>query len=332
MVVMIKVAPRVLMVVAWFASTGCAATAGYTQSESNYWAAFTEVINGPLNAGINELPAPVREAHCYRVILASQGEGAPLLRFRGEMDSDSVGFPIIPINIRGNQPQNGTIAVFGFCSQGSGTIQLQANLPGPGHGLMLEAAFGSLDPSHGPDVVAVRQWFVRRQQEEAQRQAQQAREERAAFAQHFAQRVGPDLRGRLSAVAQQRGRYANHILDEVRAAQDVQEAFVLEPGYCYFFGTLPYENTEIQSEVQFTVVRNAAERADIEGAITYNVCIAPSGPVQEVSFRVRSRVPPNSPNPPTFAVLISNRAGYSVERRAADLEWIRTDPEARIQK
>jgi hypothetical protein len=315
------------------AVSGCASASAYVSTEASYWGAFTKVVEGPLQPGINSLPASIRERHCYRVILASTGgQGQPLLRFQGEIDSDSVGFPILPVPIRGQAPGDGSIAVYGFCSQGSGTVQLQTNMPGPGFGALYEAAYGSLDASQGPDVTAVAQWLARRQQEEAARQAEAQRQAAEAARRQFAETTAPALRERIATIARNRGRYTTTILDEVRSVPESREALVLEPGLCYFFGVLPYDNTQVMADLTFARIRNAASRTDTEGAITYTVCAAPHGPVQEVALAIMARTPPGAPNPPTFAVYVANRAGSSTERRAADQEWLANDPEARIER
>lgn len=313
------------------AVTGCASASSYVTTEASYWGAFTKVVEGPLQAGINTLPAPIRERHCYRVILASTGgQGQPLLRFQGEIDSDSVGFPILPVPIRGQAPGDGSIAVYGFCSQGSGTVQLQTNMPGPGHGALYEAAYASLDASQGPDVTAVAQWLARRQQEEAARRAEAQRLAAEEARRQFAENTAPVLRERIAGIARNRGRYTTTILDEVRSTAESREELVLEPGLCYFFGVLPYENTQVIADLTFARIRNAASRTDTEGAVTYTVCAAPHGPVQEVTLAIAARTTPGAPNPPTFAVYVANRAASSSERRAADQEWLANDPEARI--
>jgi hypothetical protein len=321
------------IVAAAVVASGCASASSFVSAEAVYWGSFTKVIEGPLQPGINTLPAPIRETYCYRVILASTGgEGVPLLRFQGEIDSDSVGFPVLTMPIRGQAPEGGSIAVYGFCSQGSGTVQLQTNMPGDGFGAMYEAPFAALDASQGPDVAAVAQWLVRRQQELAQRRAQQEREAREAAMRQFAETAGPQLRERIAGIARNRGRYTTTILDEVRSVAESREALVLEPGLCYFLGVLPYQNTEVLADLTFARIRNAAARTDTEGAITYTVCAAPHGPVQEVTLAIQARTQPGAPNPPTFAIYVTNRAGSSTERRAADQEWLANDPEARIER
>lgn len=313
--------------------TGCAITASYVEAESTFWAAFTKVIDGPLQPGVNQLPTSVRQGYCYRVIIASEGtEGAPELRFAGSIDADSVGFPIMSIPSRGVAPGNGSLAIFGFCSQGTGTVQLLANLPTRGHAAMFEASYNGLDPSHGPDVAAVQQWMVRRQQEEAQQRAQQQQRQRAEAMQRFAQSVSDELRGRIDEIIRPMGRYTNSIIDEVRSTAEMRESLILEPGLCYVFGVLPHQSTQVRADVSFSRIRNAAQRADSNGAILYSVCTAPSGPVQETNFVVQSRVAPGSPTPPAFAVRVATRAASAAERRAADLEWLRTDPEARTDQ
>jgi hypothetical protein len=314
------------------ATSGCASASSYVSTEASYWGSFTKVTEGPLQPGINTLPAPVRQAHCYRVILASTGgQGVPLMRFQGEIDSDSVGFPIMNIPIRGQAPGDGSLAVYGFCSQGDGTVQLQTNMPGDGYGALYEAPFGSLDASQGPDVSAVAQWLARRQQEEAQHRAQAEQAAREAAQRQFAETAGPQLHERIAGIARARGRYTTTILDEVRSIAESHEALVLEPGLCYFFGVLPYESTEVLADLTFARIRNAASRTDTEGAVTYTVCAAPHGPVQEVTLAILARTQPGAPNPPTFVVYVANRAGSSTERHAADEEWLTNDPEARIE-
>jgi muconolactone delta-isomerase len=325
------VAPAVAAIALFLASAGCGGALSYVEAEANHWGAFTKVLDGALAQGVSALPAPVREHHCYRVILATTSTVVPGLRFRGEIDSDSVGFPLMAIERRGGE-QGGAVAVYGFCSAGTGTIQLQANLGAAGHGALYEAPYASLDPAQGPDVAAVREWLGRREREEASRRATEAEAQRRAAMEEFARTAGPELQGRLQSLLRRTGRYSTSTLDEVRSVPEMREALVLEPGLCYVFAILPYENTEVLVDVLFARIRNATERADLEGAITYSVCTAPSGPVQECSFNVRARVPPDSPTPPTFAVAVSSRPASSTERRAADREWVANDPEARITR
>lgn len=313
--------------------SGCAITASYVEAEATYWGAFAQVIDGPLQPGINQLPASVRQGYCYRVIVASEGtEGAPQLRFAGSIDADSVGFPIMSIPSRGVAPGNGSLAIFGFCSQGTGTVQLLANLPTRGHASMFEASYNGLDQSHGPDVAAVQQWMVRRQQQEVQRRAQQQQRQRTEAMQRFAQSVSDELRGRLEGAIRPMGRFTTNIIDEVRSSPEMNESLVLEQGLCYVFGVLPHQNTQVRADVSFSRIRNVAQRSDAEGAILYSVCTAPSGPIQEANFVVQSRVAPGSPTPPAFAVRVANRSASAAERRAADLEWLRNDPEARVDQ
>jgi hypothetical protein len=230
---------------------------------------------------------------------------------------------------RGATPGNGALRIYGFCSQGTGTVQLLANLPTRGHAAMFEAPYDNLDASQGPDVARVQQWIVERQQQEAQRRAQEAARQRAETIQRFAQSVSAELRSRIDEIIRPMGRYSTNIIDEVRSGPEMQEALVLEPGLCYVFGVLPHPNTQVRADLSFSRIRNAAQRADSNGAILYTVCAAPHGPVQEVNFVVQSRSVPNAPTPPAYIVRVANRAASTTERREADLEWLRNDPEAR---
>lgn len=311
-------------------ASACGGALQLVEGEASHWGAFTKVIDGPLNPGLTTLPAPVREAHCYRVILAANGGRAPQLRFQGELDADSVGFPIMPIESRGSD-QGTLVEVFGFCSQGTGTIQLVANLSASGHAAMYEAPFSSLSPTHGRDVAAVHQWLQQRQQERQRQLAAQREAQRQAALEQFATTVGPQLQQTLSQLAVDAGRYTNEILSEARATNESRESFVLEPGFCYFFGVLPHQDTEVLVDVVFTRIRNATEREDVDGAVTYTVCTAPSGPVQETSLQIRARTRPGASTPPAFALLVANRRASPAERRAADQEWVANDPEARIE-
>lgn len=310
---------------------GCGGAQNLVQSEAANWAAFTKVVEGPLGAGIQSLPAPVRERHCYRVILATSGVTAPQLRFHGEIDADSVGFPIMPIEMRGGAPSNGAVAVYGFCSQGTGTVQLQTNMPAAGHGALYEAAFVNLSPTHGRDVDAVQQWLAERQRQAAAREAERREAERQAAMERFAQTLDRELQPELQAIMRRQGRYTGDVLQEVRSGTEMSESLLLEPGQCYLFGVLPHANTQVRPAVLFARIRNATERNDVDRAVLYSVCTAPSGPVQEVTFNVEARTAPNAPTPPAFAVSVATRQPTSAERRAADQEWVANDPEARIQ-
>lgn len=311
--------------------TGCGGAQTVVQSEASNWGAFTKVIEGPLGAGIQPLAAPVREQYCYRVILASSGTQAPQLRFRGEIDADSVGFPIMPIEQRGGTPSSGSLAVYGFCSQGTGTVQLQANMPAAGHGALYGAPYSSLSPSHGRDVTAVQQWLAERQRQAAAREAQRREAEREAAMEQFARALESELQPELQAIIRRQGRYTDNVIEEVRSGTEMSESLVLEPGRCYLFGVLPHQNTQVRTAVLFARIRNATERDDDGRAVLYSVCTAPSGPVQEVTFNIEARAVPNSPTPPAFAVSVATRQPTSTERRAADQEWVANDPEARIQ-
>jgi hypothetical protein len=65
--------------------------------------------------------------------------------------------------------------------------------------------------------------------------------------------------------------------------------------------------------------------------VTYTVCTAPSGPVQEVTFSVGASVSAGAAHPPVYAVRVAHRTPSSAERRDADDEWLRNDPEARAE-
>lgn len=310
---------------------GCAGPSKYVEAEINQWTQFRRVEGGPLGPGSNRLPAPVRQGHCYRVVLASQG-GMPQLTYQSEMDRDAVGFPIQPIEARsGTQGGAASLAVFGFCSQGSGTIQLRANLPANGHGVLLEAPFSSLSPTAGPDVAAAAQWLAGQQQRRTHEQRQRREQELQRRMNEFAESVSGEVRRALEVLIQSRGRYTDTILGEVRAGTQMQEALILEPNRCYIFAVVGYESTRVNANVMFTRIRNATERSDEGGGITYTVCTAPHGPIQEVNFSVEAMVPQGARHPPVFGVKIAYRRPTREERRAADLEWLRNDPEARIE-
>lgn len=321
---------KVVIVVSVLIVAGCGGAVQLVSDEAAAWGQYTQVQSGDLGPGVNQLPAPLRQGYCYRVIIAADGSTPPQLAFQSEMDRDTAGFQIQQIQARTNT-QGGSLAIFGFCSQNSGTVQLRANLPGAGHGALLEASFTSLHPSIGPDVAAAAQWLVQQRQVQVQRQAERQREEIQERMTQFALEVSVDVRAQLDTIVRNRGRYTDNIIDEVRAGTQLQEALILEPDRCYLFVAVGYQTTEIRSNVLFTRIRNATERIDDGGGITYSVCTAPSGPVQEVNFTVEARVQPNAPHPPVFGVRVINRRPSSTERRAADLEWLRNDPEARLE-
>jgi hypothetical protein len=326
-----QIAPIVLTFVG-LTLTGCGGASQYVDTEITYWGQFQRAEGGPLVAGVNRLPAPVREGFCYRVIIASQGEGESQLAFQSEIDRDSVGFPIHRIQPRSGAQAGASLAVFGFCSQGSGTIQLRATIPGDGHGILLEAPFGALDPSQGPDVQAARQWIAGQAQRRSQEEQRRRQEDLQRRMVEFAESVTPQMRQQLDAVLRERGRYTDTLITEIRAGTQMEEALILEPDRCYVFAVVGYETTEINANVMFSRIRNATERSDLGDGISYTVCTAPHGPIQEVNFTIEARVPPNAPHPPVFGARVAFRRPSTNERRAADLEWLRNDPEARIEE
>jgi hypothetical protein len=310
---------------------GCGGAVQIVTAEAGAWGQYQQVMSGDLGPGVNQLPAPLKQGHCYRVIIAAEGSAPSQLAFLSEMDRDTSGFQIQPVPARTSTAGGATISMFGFCSQNSGTVQLRATLPGPGHGTLLEAQFSSLDPSLGPDVAAAHQWLAQQRQVQVQRQADRQREQLQQRMEQFAQEVSGDVRAQLDTIVRNRGRYTDMVLDEVRAGTRMQEALILEPDRCYLFVVVGYQTTEVQANVLFSRIRNATERVDDGGGITYAVCTAPSGPVQEVNFSVEARAQPTAPHPPVYGVRIINRRPSSTERRAADLEWLRNDPEARLE-
>lgn len=309
---------------------GCASVASSVEVEAGQWGAFHLVQGGELGAGQTVLPAPLNEGYCYRVIIAVPGQSVPSLRYQGEIDAQSVGFPLRAIDRRSAPSGSETTAVYGFCTQGTGTIQLVADLPVAGYGALYEAPFSSLDPSHGQDVVDARAWLAEREGRLAERRAREEAERRAAAVAQFADSIRPELSGRVDALVELRGRYRDVVFDEVRSGVDTSESLVLEPGRCYLFAVVPHGATTVEVDVRFSRIRNAAERND-EGGITYSVCTAPSGPVQEVTLVVNATVPAGSTVPPAYAARVAHRVESSAERRAADAEWVRMDPEARIE-
>lgn len=312
-------------------ATGCGGAMQQVQDEAVFYNQYTQVVGGELNAGMNQLPAPLRQGYCYRVIISAEGTEPATISFQSEMDRDSVGFQIQRLESRTNPQATTMIAVYGFCSQGSGTIQIRAILPGAGYGALYEASFNSLDPSLGPDIAAATQWLAQQRQRQAQILAQRQAQSLQQRMDEFAERVSGEVRGRIDAVLRSAGRYGENILDEVRAGTQMQEALILEPDRCYLFVVVPYQTTAIQANVLFSRIRNATERVDAGGAITYAVCTAPSGPIQEVNFAIQATVAQNSQHPPIFGVRVAHRRPSSTERREADLEWLRNDPEATLE-
>jgi len=251
---------------------GCASPLRYVQGEAELWGPFQRINDGPLSTGPIVIPAPVREGHCYRLIFASDTPAEPQVDFGGAIDSQSVGFPISPLTRRSSSLAAETVTVFGCCSQGTGTVQLRATVPGPTHLAILEAPFASLGPDHGPDIVAAHQWIVAEQQQQVARQAERDRQAALEVISQAADAARPDLSTRMAELIRSRGRaYRNTILEEVRGGRDLEEALVLEPGFCYLFAALGHQSTVLEVDVRFARVRNAAERSD-EGGITYALC------------------------------------------------------------
>jgi len=310
---------------------GCGGPQRHVGDEAIFYNQYTQVIAGPLTQGVNQLPAPLRQGYCYRVIISAEGTTPAQISFQSEMDRDAVGFQIQRVDSRTNPQSTAQLVVYGFCSQGTGTIQIRANLPGPGYGALYEASFNSLDPSLGADIAAATQWLAQQRQRQAQIVAQRQAQNLQQRMDEFAERVSGEVRGSLDAAVRSRGRYGENILDEVRAGTQMQEALILEPDRCYLFVVVPYQTTEIQANVLFTRIRNATERSDEGGAITYAVCTAPSGPIQEVNFSIQARANQNAPHPPIYGVRVVHRRPSSAERREADLEWLRNDPEATLE-
>ncbi len=310
---------------------GCSGLAEQVGRETSQWGSFQQVQIGDVASGTSFLPAPVREGHCYRVVFATSSGAPAQLAFQGQIDADSVGFSIHTLEARAASVGEGSITVFGFCSQGTGTIQLRATLPAPGQGALLEAPFNSLGPNDGADVVATHSWLEQRAATQRERAAEQERARIQAAMEQFVANVRDLMMERLEELTRSRGRYRDHIINEVRAGTSLQESLVLEPGRCYLFALLPYQSTALDVDLRFSVIRNAAERSDEGGGPTYSVCTASNGPVQEVSFSVQARIPPSSQHPPVYAVRVTHRAQSSAERRAANAEWLANDPEARIE-
>jgi hypothetical protein len=305
---------------------GCTATSRQLRVEGRQWQPFQLTSSQRLTTEEHELQFAIRPGYCYRIFLSTREVEPPRLSFRDEIDADLVGFPLHQLAPRSPSRSSGSLAVYGLCSQGRGAVTLVASSNGTGEAAWYESAFHRLTEQAGLDVAEAAQWLHQRELRAEQQRLAAAEAARQARLAEIIERDGAGLQEYLASVVRQRGRYRAKLLDEVHGGEEWRETFALDPGRCYLFGLLPNVGTNVEGSVFFTRIRNATERTDLEGVVTYSVCTAPSGPMQEATFVVQASASEEK-SPPVFAVTVAHRRATAAERRAANREWRRNEPE-----